>query len=139
MGQLLDRAMEHDGLVMNETVLLFAGSSTPEVDEPDAPVGSVYFRSNGDRYVRTANTGSGVAEDWELEPFVAGGGPTVQLDWEFDAATGASDPGSGNFRYNNSTPAACSENSAKLTPEPSQVAPRGYELPGQTFMFKHLD
>ena len=98
--------MEHDGLVLNDVVLLFAGSSTPEVDEPDAPVGSNYFRSNGDRYVRTANTGSGVAADWELVPIVSGGGPTVQLDWEFKSATGAADPGSGNFRYNNATPAS---------------------------------
>src|SRR6185437_15564447 len=31
-----------------------------------------------------------------------------------------------------STPVALSENSAKLTPSPSQVAPRGYGWPGQT-------
>src|SRR5437764_11061661 len=33
-----------------------------------------------------------------------------------------------------STLSACSENSAKLTPAPSQVAPSGYERPGQTRM-----
>src|SRR5262249_42649638 len=34
----------------------------------------------------------------------------------------------------NSTLVACSENRAKLTPAPSQVAPRGYGRPGQTRM-----
>jgi hypothetical protein len=31
-------------------------------------------------------------------------------------------------------PVACSENNAKFTPLPSQVAPSGYEFPGQTRM-----
>src|SRR5262245_44428776 len=33
-----------------------------------------------------------------------------------------------------STPVAFSENSAKFTPDPSQVAPSGYGLPGHTFI-----
>src|SRR3954467_6647248 len=39
---------------------------------------------------------------------------------------------SGESKRQSSTLSACSENSAKLTPAPSQVAPSGYERPGQT-------
>src|SRR5579862_8413621 len=35
-------------------------------------------------------------------------------------------------KRHNSTFSACSENKAKFTPSPSQVAPSGYGLPGQT-------
>ena len=35
-----------------------------------------------------------------------------------------------------STRVACSENSAKLTPTPSQVAPSGYGAPGQTLIVR---
>src|SRR4029450_3049023 len=41
---------------------------------------------------------------------------------------------SGESNRHNSTFSACSEKIAKLTPEPSQVAPRGYGEPGRTFM-----
>jgi len=40
---------------------------------------------------------------------------------------------SGESKTHNSTLVACSEKMAKLTPEPSQVAPRGYGEPGRTF------
>lgn len=107
MGAILDRAMEHDGLLIRETALLFADSSTPEVDEPDAPVGSVYFRSNGDRYTRTADTGSGVAVDWVREdPDAISGGGSLQGSWKFSTTITDANPGSGRLRYNNATPAS---------------------------------
>ena len=46
--------------------------------------------------------GSGV-KGWYDQP--TGQGGSIQLNWEFKSATGASDPGSGNFRLNNSNPA----------------------------------
>ena len=107
MGAILDRAMEHDGLLIRETALLFAGSSTPEVDEPDAPIGSVYFRSNGDRYTRTADNGSGVATDWVREdPDAVSGGGSLQGSWKFSTTITEANPGSGRLRYNSATPAS---------------------------------
>src|SRR5438874_5414025 len=47
----------------------------------------------------------------------------------WDSLTSAADA-----NKHNSTLAACSENRAKFTPAPSQMAPRGYGRPGQTRM-----
>ena len=107
MGILTDKAFETDAIILNETSGLFAGSSTPEVDVPDAPEGSVYFRSNGDRYTRTANTGSGVATDWVREdPDAISGGGSLQGSWKFSTTTTEANPGSGRLRYDNATPAS---------------------------------
>ncbi len=110
MGQILDDAFEHDGLLLNGTVLVFSGSSTPEVDEPDAPVGSRYYHSNGDLSVRVENTGSGVATDWvRIDPAAQEGGGAVALAWKFSTSTTAADPGNQRIRYNNATPASVTE------------------------------
>jgi hypothetical protein len=110
MGDILDNAMEHEGLLLNEVALVFAGSSTPEVDEPDAPVGSLYLRSNGQRYTRIANTGSGVAEDWVLEdPSATGGAGAISLSWRFSTTTTAANPGSKRLRYDNAVPASVTQ------------------------------
>ncbi|MEE8113270.1 MAG: hypothetical protein V3T23_02835, partial [Nitrososphaerales archaeon] len=107
MGALTDKAFETDALILNETSGLFAGSSTPEVDAPDAPQGSVYFRSNGDRYTRTADTGSGVATDWVREdPDAIAGGGSLQGSWKFSTSTTEANPGSTRIRYDNATPAS---------------------------------
>ncbi len=107
MGDILDRAMEHDGLLLNGVALVFSGSSTPEVDEPDAPLGSLYLRSNGERYTRTASTGSGVAEDWVREdPAATGGAGIVALSWRFSTSIVIADPGSKRIRFDNATPAS---------------------------------
>lgn len=107
MGNLTDNAFETDAVILKETAGLFAGSSTPEVDAPDAPQGSVYFRSNGDRYTRTADTGSGVATDWVREdPDAVSGGGSLQGSWKFSTSTTEANPGSGRLRYDNATPAS---------------------------------
>jgi hypothetical protein len=107
MGQFTDDAFETGAVVLNETIGLYAGSSTPDVDAPDAPEGSVYYRSNGQRYTRTQNTGSGVAEDWVLEdPEGTGGGAAVQLSWRFSTSTTEANPGSKRIRFDNATPAS---------------------------------
>lgn len=107
MGALTDNAFETDAVILNETTGLFAGSSTPEVDAPDAPQGSVYFRSNGDRYTRTADTGSGVATDWVREdPDAVSGGGSLQGSWKFSTTITEANPGTGRLRYNNATPAS---------------------------------
>ncbi len=79
MGDLTDKAFETDAIVLNETVGVYAGSSTPEVDAPDAPIGSRYFQSGGNWFVRAADTGSGVAADWTLQPKE---GPAARVRWE---------------------------------------------------------
>ena len=38
-----------------------------------------------------------------VDPNVIGGGASFQLEWRFSTSTTASDPGNGNFRYDNST------------------------------------
>ncbi|MHA2067803.1 MAG: hypothetical protein ACXABY_25855, partial [Candidatus Thorarchaeota archaeon] len=107
MGAFTDNAFETDAVVLNETIGLYAGSSTPEVDAPDAPEGSVYYRSNGQRYTRTQNTGSGIAEDWVLEdPEGTGGGAAVQLSWRFSTSTVEANPGSKRIRFDNAAPAS---------------------------------
>ena len=45
--------------------------------------------------------GAGV-KGWYDQP-TGGGGASVQLKWQYDSATGASDPGGGKFRTNNAT------------------------------------
>lgn len=110
MGDLTDKAFETDAIVLNETLGLFAGSSTPGVDAPDAPQGSVYYRSNGDRYTRTENSGSGVEDDWILEdPSATAGAGAVSLSWRFSTTTTESDPGSKRIRFDNATPASVTE------------------------------
>jgi hypothetical protein len=107
VGVLTDKAFETDALILNDTVGVFSGSSTPEVDAPDAPQGSVYYRSNGDRYTRTADTGSGVATDWVREdPDAVSGGSSLQATWKFSTSTTEANPGSGRLRYDNATPAS---------------------------------
>jgi len=107
MGAFTDDAFETGAIILNEVAGLYAGSSTPEVDVPDAPQGSVYFRSNGDRYTRTADTGSGIATDWVREdPDAVAGGGSLQGSWKFSTSTTEANPGSGRLRYDNATPAS---------------------------------
>lgn len=107
MGSLTDNAFETDAVILNETIGLYAGSSTPEVDAPDAPEGSVYYRSNGQRFTRTQNTGSGEADDWVIEdPEGTGGGAAVQLSWRFSTTITEANPGSKRLRFDNATPAS---------------------------------
>ncbi len=107
MGAFTDDAFETGAVILNETAGLYAGSSLPEIDVPDAPQGSVYYRSNGTRFTRTLNTGSGVATDWILEdPANQEGGGSVQLSWRFDTSIVEANPGSKRLRFDNATPAS---------------------------------
>lgn len=112
MGAQTDDAFEipQAGVILNDTAGVYAGSSTPDVDVPDAPQGSIYITSGGLRYTRKFNTGSGVAEDWVVEdPEGTGGGASVSLSWRFSTTTTASNPGSKRIRFNNATPASVTE------------------------------
>lgn len=112
MGDQTDNAFEvpQAGVLINETAGVYAGSGTPELVAPDAPLGSLFLTSGGTRYTRTADTGSGVASDWTFEdPHATGGGASVQLSWRFSTTTTAADPGSKRLRYNDATPANVTE------------------------------
>lgn len=112
MGAQTDNAFEipQAGIILNDTAGVYAGSSTPDVDVPDAPQGSIYITSGGLRYTRKFSTGSGVAEDWVVEdPEGTGGGASVSLSWRFSTTTTAANPGSKRIRFNNATPASVTE------------------------------
>ena len=112
MGVQTDDAFEipQAGVILNDTAGVYAGSSTPEVDVPDAPQGSIYITSGGLRYTRKFSTGSGVAEDWVVEdPEGTGGGASVSLSWRFSTIITAANPGSKRLRFNNATPASVTE------------------------------
>jgi hypothetical protein len=61
----------------------------------------IYAKTDGKFYAKNA---SGV--ETEMTNTLAGGGQTENFNWKFDTATGAADPGSGYFRFNNATPAS---------------------------------
>lgn len=112
MGAATDKAFEvpNAGLILNETAGIYAGSSTPEVDAPDAPVGSQHLRSNGLISVKIQSTGSGVATDWvTIDPAAVEGGTAAQLSWRFSTTTTAANPGSKRLRYDDSTPASVTQ------------------------------
>jgi len=112
MGAQTDNAFEvpQAGVLINEAAAVYAGSGTPELVAPDAPVGSIFLTTGGTRYTRTEDTGSGVATDWAFEdPRATGSGASVQFSWRFSTSTTAADPGNKRLRFNNATPASVTE------------------------------
>ena len=112
MGDQTDNAFEvpQAGVLINETAGVYAGSGTPELVAPDAPVGSIFLTSGGTRYTRTEFTGSGVASDWAYEdPHATGGGASVTFSWRFSTTTTAADPGNKRLRFNDAVPADVTE------------------------------
>lgn len=112
MGDQTDNAFEvpQAGVLINETAGVYAGSGTPELVAPDAPIGSIFLTTGGTRYTRTEFTGSGVASDWAFEdPHATGGGASVTFSWRFSTTTTAADPGNKRLRFNDATPADVTE------------------------------
>ena len=112
MGAQTDNAFEvpQAGVLINETAGVYAGSGTPELVAPDAPIGSIFLTTGGTRYTRTEFTGSGVASDWAFEdPHATGGGASVTFSWRFSTTTTAADPGNKRLRFNDAVPANVTE------------------------------
>ncbi len=71
MGTQTDNAFEvpQAGIILNESAGLFVAiTGNPWVDAPDAPVGSLFLRTDGSQYTKFQNTGSGVEGDWIFHP-----------------------------------------------------------------------
>lgn len=111
MGDLLDNAFETPSIRLTDgnqgaKALITSTDNDAWIDEPDAPVGSVHYKSDGTRQTRTQNTGSGVADDWAIEnPNDIGGGASVSFSWRFSTSTIIADPGNGRLRFDNAVPA----------------------------------
>ena len=72
----------------DESVFLVMGSSTPENDYPDAPVGTFYFKPNGFMARKLTATGTGQAIDWNEG---AGGSGSSSQNLPFFLANGGQD------------------------------------------------
>jgi len=44
---------------------IFLGSSNPDIEVPDAPISSIYLRTDGKVFTRKQDTGLGEPVDWE--------------------------------------------------------------------------
>ena len=112
MGDLLDKAFETPAVILTDGNQVTGGLLTSTSDdawiaEPDAPLGSVHYKTDGIRQTRIASTGSGVADDWASEnPLAEGGGAAVSFSWRFSTSTAEADPGNGRIRFDNATPAS---------------------------------
>lgn len=111
MGDLLDKAFETPAVILTDGNQVTGGLLTSTSDdawiaEPDAPIGSVHYKTDGTRQTRIAFTGSGVADDFASEnPLAVGGGASVSFSWRFSTSTVEADPGNGRLRYDNAVPA----------------------------------
>ena len=112
MGVLLDNAFETPAVILTDGNQVTGGliSSTTDdawIAEPDAPIGSVHYKTDGTRQTRIAFTGSGVADDFASEnPLATGGGGAVSFSWRFSTSTAEADPGNARIRFDNATPAS---------------------------------
>lgn len=112
MGDLLDKAFETPAVILTDGNQVTGGLVTSTADdawiaEPDAPIGSVHYKTNGIRQTRIVSTGSGVADDWAVEdPLATGGGASVSFSWRFSTSTAEADPGNARIRFDNATPAS---------------------------------
>ncbi|MCK5307043.1 MAG: hypothetical protein KAJ73_00390 [Zetaproteobacteria bacterium] len=85
MAENFDRAWETKKIVLDDAVGIAAGDYDPSTSGHEGPVGSRFYRSNGNEYVKT---GAGDTE-WDLQ--LAGVG-YVGGFIPFWRANGASDP-----------------------------------------------
>jgi len=112
MGDLLDKAFETPSVILTDGNQVTGGLVTSTSDdawiaEPDAPIGSVHYKTDGIRQTRIVSTGSGVADDWAVEdPLATGGGASVSFSWRFSTSTAEADPGNARLRFDNATPAS---------------------------------
>jgi len=112
MGDLLDKAFETPAVILTDGNQVTGGLLTSTSDdawiaEPDAPIGSVHYKTDGTRQTRIAFTGSGVADDFASEnPLATGGGASVSFSWRFSTSTAEADPGNARLRFDNATPAS---------------------------------
>lgn len=76
-------AHEADAFSLNDIVGLFAGVGFPWDEVTGAPIGSRYFRSNGETYKKVG--GGNLSTDWQLDV-----GQTIQLCFPFWLSDGSS-------------------------------------------------
>ncbi len=71
---LQDDAFEVEALLLGESgsILIFGGTDEPQNVEPNAPVGSVYFRANGEIF-RKLSVGN-MFTNWEINDSGSGSG-----------------------------------------------------------------
>jgi hypothetical protein len=111
MGALLDNAFETPSVILTDGNQVTGGLVTSTTDdawvaEPDAPIGSVHYKTDGTRQTRIAFTGSGIADDFASEnPLATGGGASVSFSWRFSTSTAEADPGNARIRFDNAVPA----------------------------------
>lgn len=67
---------------------VFSGVDLPEIEVPDAPIASLYLRSNGKVYSRNSDTSLGEPTDWQEG---TGGSVTSSLEFPFCLTTGLPD------------------------------------------------
>lgn len=112
MGDLLDKAFETPSVILTDGNQVTGGLVTSTADdawiaEPDAPIGSVHYKTDGFRQTRMINTGSGIADDWAVEnPLASGGGASVSFSWRFSTSIVEADPGNARIRFDSATPAS---------------------------------
>lgn len=112
MGDLLDKAFETPSVILTDGNQVTGGLVTSTADdawiaEPDAPIGSVHYKTDGFRQTRMINTGSGIADDWAVEnPLASGGGASVSFSWRFSTSIVEADPGNARIRFDDATPAS---------------------------------
>ncbi len=112
MGDLLDKAFETPSVILTDGNQVTGGLVTSTADdawiaEPDAPIGSVHYKTDGFRQTRMVNTGSGIADDWAVEnPLSSGGGASVSFSWRFSTSIVEADPGNARIRFDSATPAS---------------------------------
>lgn len=70
MSNKFSDAQEVSALSLDNKVGLFAGDGTPDLEVLGAPIGSKYFRTNGERYDKT-----GLGD--------------LLIDWTLDSGSGA--------------------------------------------------
>ncbi len=81
-------ALEITNEEADTSIFIVMGTSTPEVDYPDAPVGTFYFKPTGFMARRLLSTGSGVPTDWTEG---AGGTGASTQNLPFFLANGSQD------------------------------------------------
>jgi hypothetical protein len=100
----VDLTLQSGGILTADNVK--RGTSDPNVALLAGNEGDLYQRtlaSTGELWINTDGTTTG----WVLSG--SGGGGGVIIPWNFRSSTTAADPGAGNFRMNNATPASVTE------------------------------
>ncbi len=94
----VDRFFEVPGLVVNDKAAVFSGDDDPAIPGLNAPIGSLYMRTDGRHYRKTG----GLDNDWgETDTGGGGGGGFTGLGlWRYRTET-TSTPSSGRLQFDN--------------------------------------